>query len=180
MVNFLFSKRSTSRTALPIAAFLFLIGLIFLLCFGPRTLTCAKNSSSQIDCSLSRSLAFGLIQTQDIPLVNLTQAKVDERTKTMIGSNDPADVADPSKPAGHEETSVYGVMLVGEQTILFDGYDYDYGQQQEIADKVNNFVKNPDTLSLVYRSQNIWLNIMTLSCFGLSALLLLSKRPKQP
>lgn len=162
-VRSLLSHRSASRFLLLLVGVVFLIGIVLLSCFGPVKLSCSRVYANQVQCSLTQFVAFGSIKVQETTLDPLKLAKVDERVKQTVEVT-----GSPSGIPFQKQESVYGVLLVGRESIIFNGYSYDREHQQQIVDRINKFVNDSTASSLVVRAENHWVNVAALLLFGLS------------
>lgn len=168
--NSLPSHRGKPNILLLLAGLFFLIGIILLSSFGPIKLSCSRINGSQVDCLLTRSVAFGFIKEREISISSLKEARVDEQVKRTLEGKSFRYV---------RKTPVYGVLLVSSESAVLDGYSYNREQQQKIVNQINSFLSNPNAPSLFFQARNHWLDIVTLSSLGLPISLLLRMLLKQ-
>ena len=140
-------------------------GLALILFFGPVKLSCTRLHPNQVNCSLVRSVAFGSIERDKIVLEPLKLAKLDTKIKRTIESTE-------SGGGSVIETPVYGVVLVSDRDVLWEGsYDYSPKHSQAIVDQINYFLADANQTQLVLADRNYTLDILTLMILSLSGML---------
>jgi hypothetical protein len=151
-------QRKPNLTLL-LAGFLFLFGSTLLIGFGPKQLSCIHDRDNQANCTISTSMAFGLIQAEKITVPGVKEATVNMQIRkvTEKGTNDiPVE----------RDVSVYGLVLNGQEKTLFDRYDYDRFCPQEVADRVNSFLRDPNQPSLTYQTNSLTTDLFILGSLG--------------
>lgn len=78
MKNIHSSRRDKTKFLRLLAGFFFLFGILLLSSFGPMELACKRDNINQVNCSLTRSVAFGFIKRQEISLNSLKEVKLDK------------------------------------------------------------------------------------------------------
>jgi hypothetical protein len=142
-----------------LAGFLLLFGSTLLIGFGPKQLSCIRDCDNQTHCMISTSMAFGLIQAEKIAVPGVKEAIVNMQIRkvTEKGTNDiPVE----------RDVSVYGLVLNGKEKTLFDRYDYDRFYPQEVADRVNSFLRDPNQPNLTYKTNSLTTDLFSLGSLG--------------
>ncbi len=146
----------------------FAFGLVLLFCAGPVQVACyhanplAQNPTAQ--CTITRSVALGLIPIGRISLTDVRAARMDRKTVMLHGINR---LGEPDWiPA-----EVYGALLIGEESVVIDAYDQSSRQTQDTVERINRFLAESEAAELVFQLRNVWLNLLTFTAFGLSILL---------
>jgi hypothetical protein len=150
-----------------IAGFSFALSVAMLSSQGPTKLACERSQTGLAHCSLTRSVALGWVDLRGFQIANLKEVQLDERIKESL------EVADHKGGTAIDRNSVFGVLLVGDTSIVFDGYSYDRERQIRIAQQINDFLRNPDQPSLILSSRNYASDIFIIMAFGTSVVMIM-------
>lgn len=142
-----------------------MFSILLLSTLGSVELACKRVNVNQVNCSLTRSAAFGLLTGQKNSLNFLREVKLDKRFKETVESD--------GGSVSVTKTPVYGVLLINSNTTVLNGYAYNREKQQKIVNQINSFLNDSNADNLIFQSKNYWLDIITLICLGLSIILLL-------
>ena len=134
-------------------------GLTLLLFFGPVELSCTRIHTNQVNCSLVRSVAFGLLKGDNIMLEPLKLAKLDTQIKQEY-----------AKGGRFVEVPVYDVVLVSDRDVGWGGYRYNHKHSQNIVGKINVFLADTNQTQLILTDRNYLLDILTVMMFSLSGM----------
>lgn len=153
-----------SPASLIIPGILVIIGCILLGSFGPTQLKCQQLQPQQAQCNLYRSAVFGLVERSNLQIDQVQRAKLDIQQRVRIEANNASFVS-------RQVINVYGVFIVGEQTILFDGYTPNQAwHEQEIIAPVNQWLLNGRPEPLILKFRNPWLDLFTIIVWAIALL----------
>jgi hypothetical protein len=154
------SKRQRQpNLLLLLAGFLFLLGLALLIGFGPKQLSCTHDRNNQANCTISTSMAFGLIQAEKIAVPEVKEAVVNTEIRKITENA-------PDQANSERDVPVYGLVLNGKEKTLFDSYTYDRFYHQELADRLNRFLRDPNQPNLTYKTNHFTTDLFTLGSLG--------------
>ncbi|WP_148096898.1 hypothetical protein [Aphanothece sacrum] len=142
-----------------------LLSILFLFGFGSAKLSCSRVNVNHLNCLHTKSVALGFVKEQEASLFSLKKAKVDEIIIPYLD-------ADTDGTVIRRELSKYGVLLIDNENIVFNNYINNREQQQQVVNKINDFLNNPSDSSLLVEDRNYLLDFMILSFLTISIILL--------
>ena len=160
----------------PVVLFLFALGIALLSGFGPTTLNCQKTDVRSTNCQLTKSIALGLVKTQEIQIHNLTAAALDTQIDEILVEKNYIDSRDqPVSKKELQEISVYGVRLIGDSSTLFNGYSRSVRAQKRNIEIINSFLASSAT-QLALRETPHGHHAFALGAMGLAIVILFRTR----
>ncbi|MBX2862392.1 MAG: hypothetical protein KTR27_02470 [Leptolyngbyaceae cyanobacterium MAG.088] len=163
-----FLLRSKKESSFVVTAGLLALLSIFLLSFlGPVELACEKTAAGRNDCRLTRHVFFGLVNAQEVEINALKTARLEQKVKETIEWNK-------NGSRNVERRTLYGVLLVGDEQVIFNGYIYNLRPQQKIVQEIDTFLEDSSQSTLVLRERNYFLDIVTLGLLGIVVILLVN------
>ena len=160
------------------------LGVLFLLAlsttmrsaFGPATLRCEKNGVGSADCRLTKSVALGLIDIQEISINQVTEAVLDTQTREIKTERYTTDQTGRThRDVISRDVTVYGIRLMGDSTMVFNDYDYSRRAHLQDVDKINSFLAS-STPQLTIREIPDGLHLFALGSLGLAVFIFIKIR----
>ena len=160
----LITRLKRSRTQLFVPGIIGAIGCVLLASFGPIKLECWQVQPQQSQCNIHRSAVFGLVKRSNLQInqVQRAELKIQQQVLREIDSD---------KTVSRETREIYGVLIVGDTTVLFDGYTPNQRwHEQEVITPVNNWLLNGGQKPLILKFRNVWLNLLTVSVLAIATI----------
>lgn len=118
----------------------------------------------QAQCNIHRSAVFGLVERSNLQIDQVQRAELDIQQQVHL---DPGNGSSISR----EVRNFYGVLIVGEQTVLFNGYTPNQTwHEQEIITPVNQWLLNGKPKPLILKFRNLWLDLLTIGVWAIAIL----------
>lgn len=131
------SGQVSSRTLLIIAQVVIILVAIgiFTAVLGPRrTIRCERVMPNQVECTVTKTL-FGLVRLDEYAIAGVLAANLDQNCDST--------------------GCAYAMQIYGNAgfVLVDDDYVRDLTLRQQVADRINEFLQNPDSVSITLKDQ---------------------------